>query len=136
MNKSIFIGTSIFSVVVIFFASIILFREDVNSFNLFGFSDDCTPYNVFVEKGSKNYTVKVSWRTRGKCSGFVQYGLDGDKLDSLSLDHEGGDSGRIHESELNGIVSTQKYYYLINSNGQSYGSSGMPLNFIPSNLEN
>ena len=128
--NNVFIGTAVMSVIILSISVVLLFRKNVSSFNKTNYSDGCTPYNVFIEKGSANFTAVVSWRTTEDCLGFVQYGREAGDLQNVALDISNDKSGRFHTSTLDGLVSTQKYYFLINSDSTGYGNDGLPLEFI------
>ncbi len=134
MNRKIFIITGVFSVVVIVLSSILLLSKEVGSFNPFSSNSSCTPYNVFVSKGEVEYSAQIEWYTKGKCIGFVRYGKDISKMENVSLDSLGGSRENFHKVVIEKLVSSERYYYLITSGDQSYGSNGAPLQFTLDNL--
>lgn len=114
----------------------LLLRKDrVGSFDsLFEPQNECTPYNVFVEKGQDEFSVSIKWRTVGRCSGFVQYGIDRRDLDRVGFDINGNLKSDEHEVVLEKLLTKSKYYFLINSESKGYGSNGVPLEFIISEM--
>ena len=93
----------------------------------------CIPYNVDIYKGEKDYQAIVEWSTKEKCLGFVVYGDDRKDLDLVSID-TGDLSSKHHRVELNSLLSTKLYYFVINSGDINYGNSGIPLSFSLSSL--
>lgn len=131
MNKNIFIGTTIFSILIIAVSGILLFKKDVGSFSIFNsLENSCTPYNVFVSKGEADYSLEISWYTKGECLGFVQYGTDDDSLEMIAVDLSDKSKSREHRVILEKLLTTEPYYYLINSGGQAYGNNNIPLEFV------
>lgn len=58
----ILIGISIFLIAI---SSIVLITSNVIGFDILGTStNDCVPYNVFVRKGEKNFSVDIVWSTK------------------------------------------------------------------------
>jgi hypothetical protein len=110
-------------------SSILLLSKEVGSFTPFTSNTDCTPYNIFVSKGEGEYSAVIEWYTKEKCTGFVRYGKDMNKMENISLDSLGGNKGNFHEVVVDKLVSTERYYYLVVSGEQSYGSNGSPLYF-------
>ncbi len=93
----------------------------------------CIPYNVEISKGSKDYQAIVEWSTKEKCVSFVVYGDDRTDLDLVSIDSNEL-SSKNHIVELNSLLSTKLYYFVINSDDINYGNSGIPLSFSLSSL--
>lgn len=134
MNRRLFVITTIISSLVVLTTSVLLFTSKVGSFSFLNRSGSCTPYNVFVEKGNSDYSVVISWYTHGKCVGYVNYGLDIDRLDRVGVDISEKGSSNSHRVVLDKLVTKQSYYYLINSNGVKYGNNNIPLEFILESL--
>ncbi len=135
MSKKIF--SIIIGLVVILVSSSIflLFKKNVGGFDsLFVSQGDCTPYNLFVSKGVEEFSAKITWETKGKCMGFVQYGFNRESLDKVGLDFVSGYRSQSHEVVLEKLLTKERYYYLINSNGQGFGNGGRPLEFVLMNL--
>jgi len=135
MNKKIF-SIIIFLVVILVSSSVfLLFKKNVGGFDsLFVSQGDCTPFNLFVAKGVEEFSAKITWKTKGKCMGFVQYGLNRDSLDKVGLDFISGYRSQDHEVLIEKLLTKERYYYLINSNGQGYGNNGRPLELVLMNL--
>lgn len=130
MSKNIFIVLGVVSFVVTILSSVMLFVKEANSMDLVGYiKRDCVPYNVFVQKGEKEYSVKISWSTKAECVGFVLYGNSSNTLDLVAVDLTNKTKSMNHEVVLEGILSSESYYFLINSGEKSYGSSGSPIIF-------
>lgn len=130
INKKIFYITGGVSVLVVFFASIILVTRSVVGFDLGGFSSrDCVPYNVFISKGDNDHTAVIEWSTKGSCVGFVQYGRERGSLDLVAIDVENESKAKSHVVQLEGLLSKEVYFFLINSQEQAYGNNGIPLEF-------
>ena len=90
---------------------------------------DCVPYNIFVEKGEQEYSVKVSWSTKKECLGFVQYGSQRDSLNLVVVDQKNKVKAKTHEVVIEKLLTTQKYYFLVNSDDIAYGYNGTALDF-------
>ncbi len=90
---------------------------------------DCVPYNIFVSKGEQEYSTKIVWSTRKECVGFVQYGSQRDSLNSIAVDQKNAVKSKTHEVVLEKLLTTQKYYFLVNSEDITYGYNGTALDF-------
>lgn len=134
MNRQLFIITTVISSFVVLFSSVLLLTREADSFSLFNRSDSCTPHNVFVQRGDADYSVVITWYTHGKCVGYVNYGLDIDRLDRIGVDVSEKVSSNFHRVVLEKLLTKQSYYYLINSDGVKYGNSNIPLEFILESL--
>lgn len=134
MNRQLFIITTVISSFVVLFSSVLLLTREADSFSLFNRSDSCTPHNVFVQRGDTDYSVVITWYTHGKCIGYVNYGLDIDRLDRIGVDVSEKVSSNFHRVVLEKLLTKQSYYYLINSDGVKYGNSNIPLEFILESL--
>ena len=135
INRKIFYIGGAISVLVISIASILLITKNVVGFDVQGFSiRDCVPYNVFIRKGEEEHSANIVWSTKAECIGFVQYGRDSSNLDMVSVDLVNKSKSKDHIVTISQIMSTDIYYFLVNSQEQAYGSSGAPLEFVLGNL--
>ena len=135
MSKNVFIILGVVSFVVTILSSVMLFVKEASSMDLVGYiRRDCVPYNVFVQKGEKDYSVKISWSTKADCVGFVLYGNNSTSLDLVAVDLTNKAKSINHEVVLESILSAESYYFLINSGEKSYGSSGSPIIFSSDSL--
>lgn len=135
MTKKIFMILGVVSFLVTILSSVMLFVKEANSMDLVGYiKRDCVPYNVFVEKGEKEYSAKISWITKGECVGFVLYGNSSNSLDLVSVDLTNKAKSMKHEVVLENILSSERYYFLVNSGEKSYGSNGSPVIFSSDSL--
>ena len=122
-------------IVSISFSSVLLLTRNVVGFDVIGISSrDCVPYNVFIEKGEKDYSVEIKWSTKAECIGFVQYGRDRSNLDMVAVDLTNKSKSKEHTVSIGQLLSSEIYYFLINSQEQAYGNNGVPLEFILGNL--
>jgi hypothetical protein len=133
MKLKLFVFLGIFSLLLVSFSAVLLVTKNVSGFDMFGSKKvDCVPYNVFLEKGEKDYSVKISWLTKAKCFGFVQYGMDSKDIDMIGV---GSNSkAKEHSVIIEKISPSEKYFFLINSDDQTYGNGGVPLEFVLNNL--
>lgn len=135
MNHRIFYITGIISVLIVFTSSILLVTTSVIGFDFSGIMGrDCVPYNVFLEKGSNEYSVSVRWSTKGQCVGFVQYGNERKNLDMVVVDLTNEHKSKEHQVEIKNLLSEESYFFLINSQDQAYGNNGIPLEFSLKNF--
>lgn len=135
MNKNVFIILGVVSFLVTVLSSVMLFVKEANSMDLIGYiKRDCVPYNVFVEKGEKEYSARISWVTKADCVGFVLYGNSNNSLDLVAVDLKNKAKSMNHEVVLENILSSEHYYFLINSGEKSYGSNGSPVIFSSDSL--
>jgi hypothetical protein len=119
------------AILLIFVSSVLLISRNIVTLDILGMSsNDCVPYNVFVRKGEKNYSVNISWSTKEECVGFVQYGRGRDNLDMVGIDIVNTRKSTEHSVNLEQLLTTETYYFLINSQEQAYGSNGVPLEFV------
>jgi len=135
MSKKLF-GVIVGMVIVVVSISVVLLlKQNVKSFDtLFVVPDDCTPYNLFVLKGEEEFSAKIRWETKGKCMGFVQYGLDRNSLEKVGIDLVNEYRSQKHEVVLEKLLTKDRYYFLINSDNVGFGNNGKPLEFILENL--
>jgi len=135
MNKNVFIVLGVVSFLVTILSSVMLFVREANSMDLVGYiKRDCVPYNVFVQKGEKEYSTRISWVTKAECVGFVLYGNSSNSLDLVAVDLKNKAKSTNHEVVLENILSSEHYYFLINSGEKSYGSNGSPVIFSSDSL--
>ncbi len=114
MSKKILIVVGFAAFVLTLSSIFLLLRKNgVGSFDsLYEEQNDCTPYNVFVEKGEDEFSVIIKWRTVGMCTGFVQYSSDRNKLDRIGFDLEGNLKSSDHSVLLGKLLTKSKYYFL------------------------
>jgi len=135
MSKKIFFLIVGIVFVVVSLSIFILFKKNVGGFDtLFVSQEDCTPFNLFVTKGDEEFSAKIVWETKGECMGFVQYGLNREDLDRVGMDFLNGYRSKKHEIVLDKLLTKEKYYYLINSDGKAFGNNGRPLELVLNNL--
>lgn len=135
MNKKLF-GIVIGVVAIIVSISVVLLlKKNADSFDsLFVSQNSCTPYNLFVTKEENDFSVKITWETKAKCLGFVQYGMNNKNLDKVGIDLVYGYRSQRHEVVLEKLLTKERYYFLVNSNNVAFGTNGRPLEFIIENL--
>jgi hypothetical protein len=115
--------------------SVFFVVRNVVGFDVQGITEgSCAPYNVFVMKGETDYSVKISWSTKEDCVGFILYGKDRGNLDMVAVDVVNPSSSKQHIVTVEGLLTTEPYYFLINSQEQAYGNNGVPLEFTIANL--
>ncbi len=90
---------------------------------------DCVPYNIFIEKGEQDYMAVIKWNTKKECVGFVQYGNQRDNLNLVAVDQINKVRSKTHEVKIEKLLTSQKYYLLINSDEVAYGYNGKALDF-------
>lgn len=136
MSKKILLIVGCIAFVLTLSSAFLLIRRDsVGSFDsLYETQNECTPYNVFVEKGEEEFSVVIKWKTVGKCAGFVQYGSDRNQLDRVAFDLEGNLKSSEHSVVIKKLLTKSKYYFLINSESKGYGNNGVPLEFMLSGM--
>ncbi len=83
--------------------------------------EGCTPYNVNIGKTDQENSVKISWKSKEDCSGYLLYGKEMRGLDMVGVDLKNEVQSKEHEIVLNSLVSSKMYYFTIISNGISYG---------------
>ncbi|HRX44174.1 hypothetical protein GX618_01140 [Candidatus Dojkabacteria bacterium] len=96
--------------------------------------EGCTPYNVNIGKTDQENSVKISWKSKEDCSGYLLYGKEMRGLDMVGVDLKNEVQSKEHEIVLNSLVSSKMYYFTIISNGISYGKEGLPLQFSITSL--
>jgi hypothetical protein len=136
MNKrNIFYILGLLGIITISISSVLLLTRNVISFDVIGVSNrDCVPYNVFIRRGEREHSVDVEWSTKAECVGFIQYGRDRSNLDLVSVDLENRSKSKEHIVNIDQLLSSEIYYFLINSQEQAYGHNGVPLEFVMENL--
>jgi hypothetical protein len=134
-NNKFFIITGIFGLVLVVVSSCLIFVKNSFGFDVFASSNrDCVPYNVFVSKGDNNYSVDISWSTRKDCVGFIQYGNQRDSLNSVAIDQKNKVKSNAHEVIVDDLLTSEKYYFLVNSDDVAYGYNGSAIDFSIKNL--
>ncbi len=96
--------------------------------------EGCTPYNVNIGKTDQENSVKISWKSKEDCSGYLLYGKEMRGLDMVGVDLKNEVQSKEHEIVINSLVSSKMYYFTIISNGISYGKEGLPLQFSITSL--
>jgi hypothetical protein len=136
MKKSrLFIITGFLGLFLVGMATTLIFVKNTFGSDIFATTKkDCVPYNIFVKKGEQEYSVVISWSTKKECLGFVQYGSQRDSLSSVGVDQKNRVKSKTHEVVLEKLLTTQKYYFLVNSDDTSYGYNGTALDFSIKNL--
>jgi len=131
MKKSrLFIITGFFGLFLVGIATTLIFvKNTFGSDILSNTNRDCVPYNIFVTKGDQEYSVKISWSTKKDCMGFIQYGGQRETLSSVGIDQKNKVQSKEHEIILEKLLTTQKYYFLVNSDNTAYGYNGTALDF-------
>lgn len=135
ISRKTFILTGVLGIFLIGISLALLFVKNTFGSNVFSVTNKgCVPYNLFVEKGSNDYSVKISWNTKDECVGFIQYGSDRGDLDLVGVDLTNKAKSKVHTVTLDKLLTTQKYYYLVNSDEQGYGYNGSALDFSINDL--
>ena len=87
---------------------------------IFNPKKDCTPFNMLVNKDSKQEVV-ITWETKGRCTGVVKFGRDVESLDYWL-------SSKLQEDKNTVSIDTSVYknirYFIIISNNEVYGLDG------------
>ena len=134
-RTSVFLITGFLGVFMIGISLSMLFVKNTFGFNIFSSSERaCIPYNIFVEKGRDDYSVVIKWNTKKDCVGFVQYGEQRDYLNLVAIDQVNRVKSKTHEVAIEKLLTTQRYYFLVNSEDVSYGYNGKALDFSLQNL--
>ncbi len=136
MKKSkLFLITGILGLFIVGISTTLIFVKNTFGSDLFAVEKkDCVPYNIFVEKGEQEYAVKITWSTKKDCVGFVQYGSQRDNLNQVAIDQENKAKSKLHKVIIEQLLSTQRYYFLVNSEDVAYGYNGTALDFSIQNL--
>jgi hypothetical protein len=134
-RNKVFLITGVFGLVLVVVSCTLIFVKNTFGFDIFSLSNrDCVPYNVFVTKGDNDYSVNISWSTRKECVGFIQYGSQRDGLNSVAVDQVNKVKSKSHLVSITTLLTSQKYYYLVNSDDVAYGFNGSALDFSISSL--
>jgi hypothetical protein len=134
-NKKRFYIAGISLIIVASIVSVLLVTRNVVGFDIAGVSErDCVPYNVFIMKGEDDFSVDIKWSTKAECVGFVLYGRDRSKLDMVAIDRLNSGKSREHLVTLEKLLTTERYYFLIDSQEKAYGNGGVPLEFVLAEL--
>lgn len=114
---------------------ILLLRREIVDLDIAGISKkDCVPYNVFIMKGENDFSVDITWSTKADCLGFIVYGRDRGSLNMIAVDRVNKSRSQEHIVTLEQLLTTETYYFLINSQEQAYGKDGVPLEFVLEDL--
>jgi len=133
-RKILYVFVSILIIAVSLIAAVLV-KRNVIGFDVKGISENnCVPYNVFIMKGESEFSADISWSTKAECVGFVLYGRDRGNLDMVAVDLVNESKSREHIVTLEQLLTTEVYYFLINSDEQTYGADGVPLEFVLENL--
>ncbi len=134
-RTKIFLITGFFGIFIVGLSLSLLFVKNTFGSNIFAsLKRDCVPYNIFIEKGEQEYTAIVKWSTKKECVGFVQYGDNRDNLVMVGVDQTNKVRSKTHEVKLEKLLTTQRYYLLINSDEVTYGYNGKALDFSLADL--
>lgn len=134
-RTKIFLITGFLGIFLVGLSLSLLFVKNTFGSNIFAsLKRDCVPYNIFIDKGDAEYTVVIKWSTKKECVGFVQYGSVRDNLTSVGVDQTNKVRSKSHEVKLEKLLTTQRYYFLINSDEVAYGYNGKSLDFSLSEL--
>ncbi len=126
MRNNFIIATGVF-LLLICVVIIFVFKSSASEDSIY--LEECTPFNVEVRKAQEENSAKISWISKGNCSGYILYGKEMRNLDMVGVDLTNETQSNIHEVVIKGLVSTKRYYFTIISNGTSYGKGGLPLQF-------
>lgn len=96
--------------------------------------DGCNPYNVEINKGDKEHSVEISWKSKKECSAYIIYGSEMKNLNLIGIDLNNEIKSREHVVILNSLVSSKTYFFSIVSEGITYGKNGLPISFSISSL--
>jgi len=96
--------------------------------------EGCTPYNVEIGKTDTESSVKITWKSKEECSGYLLYGKEMKGLEMVGVDLKNEIQSKEHEVLINSLVSSKTYFFTIISNGVSYGKDGLPLQFSITSL--
>jgi hypothetical protein len=94
----------------------------------------CTPYNVFLSKVGDN-SIKLSWRTKDACLGYVLYGESAYDIERVAINSENLGKSKQHEVTIPNLLSTNDYHFIVVSNEQPYGNTGKPITFSLGDLD-
>lgn len=134
-RTKIFLITGFLGIFLVGISLSLLFVKNTFGSNIFAsLKRDCVPYNIFIEKGDTEYIAVIRWSTKKECVGFVQYGSVRDNLSSVGVDQTNKVRSKSHEVKLEKLLTTQRYYFLINSDEVAYGYNGKSLDFSLSDL--
>lgn len=134
-KKTVYIVAVLVILLIASFTAFFLIRNNAGDFGVAGVAEkDCVPYNIFIMRGQDDFSVDIKWSTRAECVGFVLYGRDRGNLDMVAVDLVNRSRSVEHIVTLNQLLTTEVYYFLINSQEQLYGNDGVPLEFVLDNL--
>lgn len=130
MKIKIFSVFVVIALVIVSISTFLFFKSSVRSYDtLFTKQDGCTPYNLLIERGDDDFSVRIKWTTKEKCTGFVQYGLDRDNLNRIGLNMENIAKATEHEVLLEKLLVKERYFFIINSENRGYAREGASLEF-------
>jgi hypothetical protein len=95
-------------------------------------AEGCVPYNVSVQRGGE-YEAIVEWMTEDECLGYISYGDNRNNLDFIAVDTESL-SSNYHRIEIDKLLPSQNYFFVIRSGDKTYGNRGVALSFSLSSL--
>jgi hypothetical protein len=88
--------------------------------------DDCVPINLQVQDSSRN-SMTISWETKEKCLGLVRYGDSPETIDYMAVGDSETFAKTKHSVEINSLMPSTVYYFVISSGGVEYGNEGSPM---------
>lgn len=89
-----------------------------------GAQQDYPPQDVKITNVTDS-SFTVIWSTQQQTTGFVQWGESENKLDQTAST-EIETKSYLHSSTVSGLRPNRKYYFKINSNGNTYGNGQSP----------
>lgn len=134
-RTKVFLTTGFLGIFLVELSLSLIFVKNTFGSNIFAsLKKDCVPYNIFIEKGEQEYTAVIKWNTKKECVGFVQYGNQRDNLNLVAVDQINKVRSKTHEVKVEKLLTSQKYYFLINSDEVAYGYNGKALDFFLGSL--
>ena len=130
-NRGVFTIGVVLTVLMIF---VVVFVFKVSGSNDSISVEGCNPYNVLIQKGEKENSVEISWKSKEKCSAYILYGTEMKNLSLVAIDLEGDLRGKNHKVVINSLLSSKMYFFSIVSGGITYGKDGLPISFSISSL--
>jgi hypothetical protein len=92
----------------------------------------CVPYNISIERVGE-YEATVKWITEEDCLGYISYGNNRSNLDFIAVDTQSL-SATTHSVDIDKLLPSQNYFFVIHSGDKTYGNRGVPLSFSLSSL--
>lgn len=99
------------------------------------FIEGCNPYNIEMNKGKKENSIEIVWKSKVECSAYIIYGDEMKDLNLVGIDLENGIKSKNHKVVINSIMSSKVYFFSIVSDGITYGKDGLPISFSLSSFE-